>query len=346
VRHSAETLGALIEQRAPGEWIDVRDADLTDADLSGMRFERFIFGSHGPAGDPEPAVLRRTRFRGCTFVDCKLAHVHCIRTDFRLARLEDCDLRYASFARATLANAKLAGCDFYRATFEEAVVFEDAVLERTSLSKASLGGVVDLERGTFERGTPPALVQEDPDRYAEFLQRTLSDRPGDVREAIAGRLTEAALTYRTLSGLWTAQGCLPDAAWAYVRAKRLERASASPWHRGTPTHGLRWLRLTAADLLCSFGESLGRVVVWIGALALLPGVGYWTAGGVEDTSGGANAGLPDSLLFSASRLTASTPERLSPATALVDWIGAAQTLFGIALIGLLGFVLGNRLRSS
>jgi hypothetical protein len=55
---------------------------------------------------------------------------------------------------------------------------------------------------------------------------------------------------------------------------------------------------------------------------------------------------PDGLVwaiacFSAGRLTASTPERLSAATTLVEWIGVAQTFLGIALLGLFGFVLGT-----
>ena len=97
-------------------------------------------------------------------------------------------------------------------------------------------------------------------------------------------------------------------------------------------------------MLCKFGESLPRVFPWIALLIAVPALGYWISGGIQ-LDGGGDADVWDCLLFSAGRLAASTPERLS-ATVAVEWIGVAQTFLGIALLGLLGFVLGNKLRSS
>ena len=99
------------------------------------------------------------------------------------------------------------------------------------------------------------------------------------------------------------------------------------------------------DMLCKFGESLPRVFPWIALLIAVPALGYWISGGIQ-LDGGRKAGVGHCLLFSAGRLAASTPERLSAATVAVEWIGVAQTFLGIALLGLLGFVLGNKLRSS
>jgi hypothetical protein len=99
--------------------------------------------------------------------------------------------------------------------------------------------------------------------------------------------------------------------------------------------------LWTADLVCAFGQSLGRVLVWILVLALLPGVVYWRLGGVDGADG-----LFDNLLFGVSQLTGSTPTDLRPANRLVSWIGLVQTFVGVALLGLFGFVLGNKIRSS
>jgi hypothetical protein len=343
---SREGLTELLGSRAPDEWVDLRGSDLDGAELSGMRFERVVFGLHGATDGVPPATLRDTCFRHCVLVDCKLAGVECAGTDFRLARLEDCDMRYASFSRGTFADATLVGCDLYRSAFEQGVVLENAVLECVSLNKATLHGIVDLGSQSFQQRAAPALVQEDEQRYRAFLERTVQDRPDDVAAALSRRLEEAARTYRALSGLWSGQGYFPDAAWAYVRTKRLERCSASPRHSATPTRWLRWLGLGLADMLCAFGESLARVLAWVAALAVVPGFVYWATGGVKPAAGGGDASLADCLLFSAGRLTASTPEHLSAATPLVEWAGVVQTLLGIALLGLLGFVLGNKLRSS
>ncbi|HEY4451791.1 MAG TPA: pentapeptide repeat-containing protein [Solirubrobacteraceae bacterium] len=125
----------------------------------------------------------------------------------------------------------------------------------------------------------------------------------------------------------------------------------------------RWSVLWIADVLCSFGESLLRVLLWLAAVAFGPGIVYALFGGVSQLKSGERVGiegggflltqtaratraLGDCLLFSVSALTNSVPTHLRASNRLVETVGVAQTFAGIALLGLLGFVLGNKLRNS
>jgi len=163
-----------------------------------------------------------------------------------------------------------------------------------------------------------------------------------IEDALADRLEDAARSYRDLCGLWTERGQFSDAGKAYARSRRLERQSAGPRFKGKPFRPLFWVGLWFADLLCGFGESLVRIVGWLLAVALLPGIVYAIVGNVVQGSGG----FWDDILFSASQVTASTPMRLTSTAPVIEWIRVLQTLTGVAVLGLLGFVLGNKLRNS
>jgi hypothetical protein len=147
--------------------------------------------------------------------------------------------------------------------------------------------------------------------------------------------------YRGLSSLFSGRGSFDDAGAAYVYSRRLERRARGPFYRASRFRPFSWLWLWIADLVCGFGESLPRVVAWIAALALLPGLGYRLFGGVVGAHG-----LLDDLLYSLSSLTSSQPSGLNAAVRLVSWIGVVQTFLGVALLGLFGFVLGNKIRNS
>jgi hypothetical protein len=337
-----QVVAMLEEAHARRETLDLQGCDLGGLDLGGLRFEDVAFGRHPRAH--EPAKLERTSFRNSSFVGCFFAHTELERTDFRGCRLDRCDFRYARFSRAQLANATIRLSDFYRATFGDGTVLDETRIELASLTSAQLEGAVGLDWRSFRRRDgPPALLQESAADYAEFLRVIARDRlpQSTVEDALGNRLEEAARVYRGLSGLWTSRGQFDDAGSAYTHSRRLEREAFGPRYDGVPFRPLRWLALWAADLVCGFGESLQRVLVWILLVALLPGFAYWRLGGVDGARG-----LFDNLLFAASQLTASTPSGLRPANSLVSWIGLLQTFVGVALLGLFGFVLGNKIRSS
>jgi hypothetical protein len=323
-----------------GEELDLSGYDLSGTDLSGKEvvLTDVVFGRHH---GPQPATLVGTNFRCSTLDHCFFAHADLTDADLRDCQISRSDFRYATFCRTTLGDATVVLCDFYRASVQENTVMRDTVFELVSLTE-SLDGATGLHWTSFAgKARRPALVAESEVDYRNFLEWTKADRleTYPVEAALEDRLDEAARTYRQLCGLWTSRAQFNDAGEAYAHSRRLERQAAGP--RGRKFRPFFWLWLWAADALCGFGERLGRIVLWLAVVALLPGVAYWLFGGV---SGG--HGMGDDLLFSASQLTASTPARLTSATEVVDWIRVLQTLAGVALLGLFGFVLGNKIRSA
>jgi Pentapeptide repeats (8 copies) len=323
-----------------GEALDLSGYDLSGTDLGGKEvvLANVIFGRHH---GPPPAILTGTTFRCSTLDHCFFAHADLTGADFRECGINRGDFRYAIFRRTTLGDATLVLCDLYRASVEEGTVMLNTVFELVSLP-GSLSGATGLRWASFAgRGPRPPLVAESEADYRDFLERTKPDRPetDPIEKALANRLDDAARTYRELCGLWTGRGQFSDAGQAYAHSRRLERQSAGPG--GREFRPLLWFWLLVADGLCGFGERLGRIVPWLVAVALLPGLVYWLFGGV----GGAHE-IGDYLLFSASQLTASTPARLTATTQAVEWIRVLQTLTGVALLGLFGFVLGNKIRNS
>ncbi len=318
--------------------LDLRGYDLSRLNLEKLCFRRVRFGTHPlESGGPDPAALAYTRFRQATFVNCDFSNADLTGTDLRGCRLEHCDLRFVRFRRTQLGDATFSDCDCYRATFAETTIMSKLRLERVSLDSANLDGALGLEWGQFaECGASAALVQESgADRYRSFLERTRRERLDSfsVEQAIECRLADAARVHRHLSGMWTTRGQYGYAGSAYARSRRLECAATR-----SPT---RKLWLWSARLLCGFGVALWPVIFWLAVVALLPGFLYAIFGGVS----GAHD-LMDHLLFSASSLTASTPARLSTASSLVEWVRVAQTFAGVALLGLFGFVLANKIRNS
>jgi hypothetical protein len=362
----AEVVDLCRQAGERGDRLYLSEFDLSESDLTELRFRNVCFGRHNGDG---PALLMGTKFGGsrfedCSFVyaelmdtkfmdtefgascfkDCSFVHAELTKTYFRGCRFVDCDFRFSRFSGAQLAEAHILRSDFYRAQLGEGTVMARVHIELSSMSSTGLEGTLDLEWQSFKRrGGAPALVQESAALYPSFLRRTEEERPREntVEHALASRLEDAARVYRGLSGLWAGHGSFDDAGAAYAYGRRLERQARGPFYRGSRFRPLSWLWLWVADVVCGFGESLPRVVVWIGALALLPGLGYRLFGGVVGAHG-----LLDDLLYSLSSLTSSHPSNLDAANRLVSWIGVVQTFLGVALLGLFGFVLGNKIRNS
>lgn len=327
------------------ERMDLCGYDLSEMDLGGQRFRDVVFGRR--RGKSPPANLRRTVFsgKGTTFERCDFTEAELERTDFRGCTLIDCDFRYTVFDRTQLTETTIRRGDFYRATFEKGTVMARSKLENVSLDSASLDGMTAVDWDSLRGGASPPLVQETEEEaeYRQFLEGTVRDRPpqDDIEKALSRRFRDAARVYRSLSGVFTTQGRYRDAGLAYAHSRRLERRAERADHQRRPIPSLQWLWLWVADLLCGFGESLGRVAAWLLVIALAPGLVYWPAGGVDGA-----AGLLDHVLFSISQLAGATPDGLQAASNIVEWVGVIQTFLGIALLGLFGFILANKIRNS
>jgi uncharacterized protein YjbI with pentapeptide repeats len=358
-------------KRDPDGVLDLRGLDLRGRDFGGRSLTRIRFGTKEETGE-QPALLEGVSFRSSSLVDVHFTRTRLERNDFRGAELRSCDFRYVTCTRSTFANTKIIECDFYRAYFEASVIFSKATLTRVSLDKAWLQGATDLQRAMFDDpATGPALVQDaDDEAYRRFLEPTKSQRllgtaggelaPDDIASAIRDKRLRAAQTYRTLSAVWASGGHFDDATFAYVRSKELERqhfrsrlaAGRRGRHPGARTQsgaltdlgGFLWRSL--ARWSCNYGDSLGRIVLLVLALVLGPGTFYALTGSVENDHGHTVHSWLTCLLFSLEQITTLSSGSLQPATRLVELAGSLQTLIGIALLGLFGFVLGNKIRNS
>ncbi|WP_110668791.1 pentapeptide repeat-containing protein [Salinicola halophilus] len=332
----------------PDGWVDLRGVEIEDVDFghahSATRLERFDFRG---------ATLTR-----CTFTNASLRDVK-----FQEARLIDCDLRYTEFERTSFKRASLTGCDLYRSRLGANTIFESSDISACSLHLAVFDGVA-LPRSAVEEGQRRGLLQEREDDFAAFhadlIARGRGDDPTRTRLHLSRRHREAADIYRALSAHWASNGSTRDAGWAYYHARRLETLAVRPdhlWRRrrierdqsaltrpGLALGSWRWLLGTSAGLIAGFGESPMRVILTTLAV-MLAFAGLFA---LTDVAGQAAdpawLKLTDAVLFSAQAMTASLDANLH--RRWVMWAATLETTLGITLLGLLGFCLGNRLRSA
>lgn len=130
---SRTEITALAAERRPVRLLDcaMEEADLSDLDMTGWRFEN--------------CILRRARFTGATlddaaFVGCRGAFVDFTAARLMEATVEKCDFNNGTFGGATVAQARFIGCKLTGADFAgartTAVLFKE-----TMLSAARLPGV-------------------------------------------------------------------------------------------------------------------------------------------------------------------------------------------------------------
>jgi hypothetical protein len=88
-------------------------------------------------------------------------------------------------------------------------------------------------------------------------------------------------------------------------------------------------------------------VVAIVGLTLLPGIAYSLFGGVRDAqTHDAVRGIFQTWQFSFEQMTASPAKHWESTTNIVDLIGSFETVLGVTLLGLFGFVLAQKLRNA
>lgn len=341
---------------------DVTGYDLSGLDLSERTFSKVVFSANNSASR---RTLEGTTFKDCVFLDCRFAGAVVSQATFRGARFRYCDFRYATFRNTTFTEAMLEGCDLYRTVFEGNNVFERALLRACSLHLAGLGGA-DIRRENLDG----AVIQQHPAEYRRFQEHFKHLPVAKIGPVVALALREAAGVYRALSGLWAARGFLGDSTWAYVQSRRLERKCRYPlfvWRAvrteaqlreepppstrqrllATMASSIGYLGLLVTDLTSAFGSSLARVLATMVVVVVAFALTYQGLGAIvlSAPTEHASATFFDCLAFSVGKMMAASPERIRIA-GKYEFVAAAQTFVGLGLIGLFGFVLGNRVRQS
>ncbi len=352
----------------------LEEANLADAELAGVRLARAALGGADLRGarmeeadargaglrfaDLRAAALDAADVRQADLWGANLENASASRADIRRAVLREAnlraadlsgaDLRGADLSRADLRGARLAGADLRGA------VLSGADLCDAALTDAHLQGV-DLSSCDLARARVSGAWLE----KARLERRQFG---GAVGEEVAGDYGGARKSYLVLERAFDELGDHDAASWAYRRRRRVQkreslRRARAAWGEGRPWAALRPAALAVGDQLvewvCDYGESIPRVLLTLLATAVLFTALYRASGAVvrEEKVGGESARAvtndPVELaLFSLLAMAApgNPPEGLYPRGPWAYLLMSAQSILAVFLIGLLGFVAGNRIR--
>jgi uncharacterized protein YjbI with pentapeptide repeats len=307
----------------------------------------------------EGALLSWTRLEGASLRGANLKGADLIE-----ACLEGTDLRGANLEEANLRGASLKKADLRQAHFRDSAlsILEDGGLNRVRLYQTYFRGVLSL-------------------RYEQFLENENPRGKSTIWEHTEGRFSEAKDIYKTLKGYFEDAGDYEGANWAYKNEQDMEKLMYVPrWARWLypawkwePSQEedergkvfwkpsiVEWLRLEIADKLAGYGLSLSRPLMWLalisgaftiiyiagGMVTAIPGCGYAELAGSARHDCAPTYNLIDNFLFSLGALTSTEIGTLRPYLSHVGILITIEILLGIALTGLFGFVLGNKLRNS
>lgn len=352
--------------------IKLLHCDLTGVGLNDTKLDgAFLFGCDISEVDSWVASFRCVSFRQCYVVNSRFVHGH---------------FEGASFAHSNLENTKLINSYHDRDTW-----FYKTRLHRTNLQEAHLEKV-DLKEARTLYGVKLYKAR------LEGTELDYNLFEGRIGEELDREFLQAARAYAAIKANLKAAGRYGQAACAYVKQRQMKRAANAPWNarrlygaselgdeyeysaerdemvrtelgarwwnprtwKFCLRHSLKWLADSAVELLCSYGEGVGRVLLWMSAILLFAGPAFFSLlGGLEWTGDNVQVyqGLSSRLvrhlyayfqyvLYTTDTFTTANFAQLEPANDLVRLASGLMAILGIFLAGLLGFVAGNRIRYS
>ncbi len=303
-------------------------------DLSRANFTNCIFG---PVRDGlMPVSLQKVDLTGAHLPFAQMTGVSLkdsklIDANLSSADLSSTDCTYADFSYTTLYSANLTEANLFQARFYRT---------RFSLNKRS-------------------ILQADAKAWREWCKVHFY---GDMKDSV--RLEQGAAIYLELKENFRSIGAYSEASWAYIMERRMRRDQHHPlyahfcFETDYPDnrvlkavfyvwHSVIWLSDLLVDLTTGYGESLLKPIVTLGiCVALVFPLLYNIAGGVTLFPGSAQEHVSreyiDLLLFSTGNLLQGYPGYGS-VTELGKIFQLFEQLFGVLMIGLLGFILGNKI---
>lgn len=349
---SPEALAKRLAQRgrtsAPWWNAESRTASIGSADLEGADLNGAVLRNALLVGaNLQRAALDDTDLRDANLIFVDMRSARLTRTKLQSAALTWADLREAQligvdFTGADLSYAKLHGLDMSRCHLQ-GVKLRGAWLDRTRMWRHQLG-----------------------DKVGEELQADSSEGPPRTRAAY---YLDARETYLLLKQNFDDLGDYDAAGWAYRKERRMEKrqsfhqaqAALKARQLGQAARSYRkWLEDQFVELLCDYGESVWRVLGWIAAVLFVIGPtlvfvlgGLHLAGESWDVyyrlPGTWQEGLSAYIqhyLYTMDVLTTADFSGMNPSNDLVRLTSGILAILGIVLVGLLGFVAGNRIRRS
>jgi uncharacterized protein YjbI with pentapeptide repeats len=341
-------LGQANLQAAKLDGADLRHADLAGVNLAGAA----LHGADLRGTMLEEANMQQASIRFANLTDAVLEATILRQADLwgancESAVLTNADLRGASLQETILRRADLSGANLQEAVLGRAdlrgAVLRDAKLQGVDLSHSEIAHVhlsgARLEETRFER----------------------EQLGGAIGEDLAGAPKLARKGYLALERAFEELGDHDAASWAYRKRRRMQKRVSLEEARSARTAG-RWGQALksyavcgtdqAVEWLCDYGESIPRVLASLLALYLFFTVVYGVTGSVvrelETPTGIVKVPTQqprDLAIFGLLAMTiGSIGMRLLPAHDFALILVGIHVFLGVALIGLLGFVLGNRIR--
>jgi uncharacterized protein YjbI with pentapeptide repeats len=356
---AAKLRGAHLEQ-ARFAGADLVGADLGDARAGEASFDDAMLEDALLAG----AGLRYASFRnaildGATLDGADLWGARFDGAEAQRASLRDARLDDASFAGADLTGADLEGATLKRADLRGATLkganlrgaqLDGAMLDGADLSGARLPLVSLVGCGLRHVRLAGA--------WLERSQMRLDQLGGAIGEEVAGEFAAAREGYIVLEQNFRSLGDSDAESWAFRKRRRMGkrdslRQAGAAWRERRWRLALgcaaSWLNDAFVEWLCDYGESLPRVarafLTVLGFYALL----YWVTGSLVAKGDAVLSPVgyaAELLAYSLGSMTTvgAGDVALHPTNDLVGLIVATQSIIGPILLGLFGFVLGNRLR--
>jgi uncharacterized protein YjbI with pentapeptide repeats len=326
----------------------LEDADLQDASLRFARLEKAVLeGGKLPRADLWGASGRVAVLAGADLQGAILEEA-----DFQGADFRDADLRGAILKRANLQGANLQGANLQGAVLGNTNL-RGAVLRDARLQEADLTGCDITHAHTG-------------DAWLDRTRLHVQQLGGAIGEELAGEYEVARRGYLALERNFESLGDPDAASWAYGKKRRMQKRDAAQrartaWGRrewGTAAgQGLRWALDLVVEWVCDYGESIPRVLATLLVLYVFFLAAYAVTGtvvretevegpeGKTTTQRAVTRDLEDLATFSLTAIAApgNPPENLFPANSFAYLLCGLQALLGIFLVGLLGFVAGNRI---
>jgi len=359
----AQLQGVLFEEA------NMTDADLAGADLQAADMRGAILeGALLEGADLRKAVLRFVHGSRCIMEDAKLQGADLWGAAMQDADLSDCDLQGATLEEANLQGADCAGVDFRGAVLKR-TNFKGADLRRADLRGAVLGDTnfedALLQDARMEELDLTGCEIKHIHASGARLEKTRLDQEqlgGAIGEESSGDFGLARKGYLALERNFDELGDHDAARWAYGRRRRMEKRDALKQAQlaigerrwwATARGALKYMGDQVVEWVCDYGESVWRVLATLLVIYVLFTAIYALTGTVlriEDPPAG-RVKAPtydpvDLALFSLTAMTApgNPPDYLAPRNELAYLLASAQTILSIFLIGLMGFVAGNRIR--
>jgi uncharacterized protein YjbI with pentapeptide repeats len=360
---------------------DLRGASFRGANLSGVILEGAnLAGSDLAGANLRGGLLDGANLEGAFLEDSDLSGAHLRYARLDRAALEGARLAEADLWGAGLIEADLSGTDLHSANLTEAnlnqAVAEGANLQGVILSGADMRGTrlqgADLQGanlkganldGAFLRDARlQAAVLSDcsivgthfADAWLDRTRLLAGQLGGAIGEELSGEYELARRGYLALERNFEQIGETDASSWAYRKKRRMQKRELGRQARAERKQGnwftagllhIRYLGHQLSEWSCDYGESIPRVLLTMLLVAIVFAAFYGGTGGVL-RNGMTTRKPADLALYSLTAMISpgNAPEGMTADDDGTRLVTGLQSFLGIFLIGLLGFVAGNRIR--